>query len=90
MESTPEAPVFVTKGGIHCTELSARAGQVNADVRKTQTESIEIMKRWVDEFYGVTPGKNRRWSGGRGRGRVRGTEIGREIGGGRAVRPGKP
>jgi hypothetical protein len=75
MVSTPKAPVFLTKGAIHCTELNARAGQVNEDVRKTQVESIAIMKKWVNEYYATTGRVRRR--------KNRGWER-------RSVRPGRP
>ncbi|KAK5659863.1 hypothetical protein OQA88_13326 [Cercophora sp. LCS_1] len=57
MESTPEAPVFVLPGGIHCHDLQWRNGEYSPRIRKIQVEMLDIMKNWVDSFYSSGRGK---------------------------------
>ncbi|CAK7266705.1 hypothetical protein SEPCBS57363_002225 [Sporothrix epigloea] len=49
--STPEAPVHMIPGGIHCTDLIYKNAQVNEDLMAIVQDEIAIMKGWVEEFY---------------------------------------
>ncbi|CAK7269405.1 hypothetical protein SEPCBS119000_003551 [Sporothrix epigloea] len=49
--STPEAPVHVIPGGIHCTDLIYENAEVNDDLMAIVQNEIAIMKGWVEEFY---------------------------------------
>ncbi len=50
LQSTPEAPVFIVPGGIHCSDLLARNGIANAGVQKVIDDVIATVKGWVAEF----------------------------------------
>ncbi|CAK7229634.1 hypothetical protein SBRCBS47491_007317 [Sporothrix bragantina] len=49
--STPEAPVNVIPGGIHCSDLIYANAQVNAGVMAVVKDEIATIKGWVEEFY---------------------------------------
>jgi len=64
MQSTPEVPVYLLKDAVHCDDLTVRAGDANAGIKKAQTEMIQIMQKWVSEFYEGKQGtKGRAWIG---------------------------
>jgi len=48
---TPEAPLQVIPGGIHCSDLIAANGAVNAGVQTVIDNEVAVVKGWVDEFY---------------------------------------
>lgn len=49
--STPEAPVYMIPGGIHCTDLIYKNAEDNDDLMAIVQEEVATMKGWVDEFY---------------------------------------
>ncbi|EPE10865.1 serine peptidase [Ophiostoma piceae UAMH 11346] len=49
--STPEAPVNVIPGGIHCSDLIMANAQQNAGVAAVVADEIAVIKAWVEEFY---------------------------------------
>ncbi|KJR88951.1 serine peptidase [Sporothrix schenckii 1099-18] len=49
--STPEAPVNVIPGGIHCSDLIYANALVNEGVMAVVKDEIATIKGWVDEFY---------------------------------------
>lgn len=51
LPSTPQAPVEIIPGGIHCTDLIAANGQANAGVQQVIDAEIAVMKAWVDGYY---------------------------------------
>ncbi len=51
LQSSAQAPVHLIPGGIHCSDLIASNGRVNAGVGAIQQEEVAIMKAWVAEFY---------------------------------------
>ena len=51
LPSTERQPIIDIPGGFHTSDLMLRNGLVNADVARAQRQAIEIMKRWVAEFY---------------------------------------
>lgn len=51
LQDTAGAPVFLIAGSRHCNDLTWLNGEVNADVRTAQTAQMELMTRWVGEFY---------------------------------------
>ena len=51
LESTTRAPVYVIPGGIHCSDLIAANGMVNAGVQKVINEEVAVIKGWVESFY---------------------------------------
>lgn len=64
MKSTPEVPVYLLKDAVHCDDLTVRSGDANAGIKKAQTEMIQIMQKWVSEFYeGRQGSKARAWIG---------------------------
>ncbi|KAI6381348.1 hypothetical protein MCOR25_001279 [Pyricularia grisea] len=50
LQSTEKAPVLVVPGGVHCSDLIIRNGDVNEGVRQVQSQARDIMKKWVSEF----------------------------------------
>ncbi|KAJ9157854.1 putative Serine peptidase [Pleurostoma richardsiae] len=48
---TPEAPVQVIPGGIHCFDLIMANGAANSGVQAVIDNEIAIVKGWVEEFY---------------------------------------
>lgn len=55
LQSTPKAPVQVIPGGIHCSDLIAGNGVVNAGVQKVIDTEVAVIKGWVDDFYKKKP-----------------------------------
>ncbi|KAL1849332.1 hypothetical protein VTK73DRAFT_9925 [Phialemonium thermophilum] len=51
LPSTPAAPVHLIPGGIHCSDLLARNGVVNAGVQEIIDQEVATIKGWVEEFY---------------------------------------
>ncbi|KAJ5217326.1 hypothetical protein N7468_010334 [Penicillium chermesinum] len=51
LQSTPEAPVNIIPAGIHCSDLSAENGLVNAGVQKVIDTEVAQIKTWVAEYY---------------------------------------
>ncbi|KAK0721033.1 serine carboxypeptidase S28 [Lasiosphaeris hirsuta] len=60
LQSTPEVPVLLAKGGIHCSDISTMNGEVNKDIRNTQLTAVAHIKKWTDEFYVDKRGPHRR------------------------------
>ncbi|KAK8209937.1 peptidase S28 [Phyllosticta paracitricarpa] len=52
LESTAAAPVHVIPSGIHCSDLIAQDGVVNAGVQKVIDAEVAQIKAWVDEWPG--------------------------------------
>ncbi len=50
LQSTPDIPVYIVPGGIHCTDLIAKNGIENAGVQHVIDEVIAAMVGWVAEF----------------------------------------
>jgi hypothetical protein len=55
LQSTPQAPVEIIPGGIHCSDMIAGNGAVNAGVQKVIDTEVAIMKGWVTEYYNKKP-----------------------------------
>lgn len=51
LESTPELPVHVIPGGIHCSDLRLSNSEANEGVKEVTDAVIATMKEWVGEFY---------------------------------------
>lgn len=51
LEGTEERPNWLIEGGIHCSDLSVRNGVASEAVGKVQADEVEVMTRWVNEFY---------------------------------------
>lgn len=49
--STPDAPVNVIPGGIHCSDLIYSNALANAGVMAIVNDEIATIKSWVEEFY---------------------------------------
>ena len=49
--STPQAPVNVIPGGIHCSDLIIGNGQVNAGVKAVIDNEVSVIKGWVADYY---------------------------------------
>ncbi|KAK1756745.1 hypothetical protein QBC47DRAFT_377545 [Echria macrotheca] len=66
-QSTPQAPLYLLEGGVHCSDLVVKNGEVNAGIKQAQNSMVETMKGWVQEFYQANPvkpgSKTRRWIG---------------------------
>ncbi|VUC38239.1 unnamed protein product, partial [Clonostachys rosea] len=50
-ESTPEHPVRVVPGGVHCSDFYGQNWDVNEDVKKIAYEEVDNIREWVNEFY---------------------------------------
>lgn len=59
LESTPDSPVIIIKGGRHCEDLYSRGN--NTYRASIQAQEVGYMAGWVDDFYDATtkPGQNR-------------------------------
>ncbi|KAB5536262.1 putative serine peptidase [Coniochaeta sp. 2T2.1] len=55
LQSTPKAPVQVIPGGIHCSDMIAGNGVVNAGVQKVIDTEVAVIKGWVEDFYKKKP-----------------------------------
>lgn len=51
LKSTPEAPVHLIPGGIHCSDLSLKNAEVNEGVMEVFNAVVDTMQTWVEEFY---------------------------------------
>ncbi|KAK7209164.1 hypothetical protein V2G26_016342 [Clonostachys chloroleuca] len=51
LESTPEHPVRVVPGGVHCPDYYGQNWEANAEVKKIAYDEVENMREWVKEFY---------------------------------------
>lgn len=51
LQSTDDVPVFVVKGGSHCSDLVMRDGYSNEDLLTQMGEMIYYIEKWVNEFY---------------------------------------
>lgn len=51
LKSTAEAPVLMIPAGIHCSDLLAQNGIVNAGVQKVIDTEIAQIEQWVAEYY---------------------------------------
>jgi hypothetical protein len=51
LNSTSEAPVNIIPAGIHCSDLLAENGEVNAGVQAVIDNEISVIKAWVQEYY---------------------------------------
>jgi hypothetical protein len=51
LQSTPQAPVQIIPGGIHCSDMIAGNGVANAGVQKVIDYEVGVMKGWVEDFY---------------------------------------
>ncbi len=60
-ESTPELPVRVIPGGVHCSDLYGQNWAVNAELKSIVDEEVANMQEWVNEFY-VHKNKRMEWS----------------------------
>lgn len=50
-EGTADAPVAVIPDGIHCSDMLAENGAVNAGVQAVIDQAVAQIKTWTDEFY---------------------------------------
>lgn len=65
LQSTPQLPVRVIPGGIHCTDYYAQNWAVNPKLQCIVNAEVANMVQWVDEFYQHRKEKARRaeeWS----------------------------
>jgi hypothetical protein len=50
-ESTPEMPIRVVPGGVHCSDLYGQNWAVNPELKAIVDDEVANMQRWVNEFY---------------------------------------
>ncbi|KAL1850398.1 hypothetical protein VTK73DRAFT_9690 [Phialemonium thermophilum] len=50
-QSTPELPVRLVEGGVHCSDFYGQNWAVNPALKALVDDEVANMKRWVDEFY---------------------------------------
>lgn len=48
---TATAPLQIIPDGIHCSDMLAENGAVNAGVQEVIDNEIAQIKTWVDEYY---------------------------------------
>ena len=48
---TDDAPVLVIPGGIHCSDMIAENGVVNAGAQEVIDTEIAVITGWVEEYY---------------------------------------
>ena len=63
LESTPELPVRVIPGGVHCSDLYGQNWAVNAEVKAIAEAEVEQMAGWVQEFYDRKAKRTVEWRG---------------------------
>lgn len=63
LESTPELPVRVIPGGVHCSDLYGQNWDVNAEVKAIAEAETEQMAGWVQEFYDRKAKRSIEWRG---------------------------
>ncbi|CEJ93140.1 hypothetical protein VHEMI08752 [[Torrubiella] hemipterigena] len=51
LESTPEVPVFLIKGGSHCSDLIMKDAEVNTDAARVIQGVRDVINKWTAEFY---------------------------------------
>lgn len=51
VESTPELPIRVIPGGVHCSDFYGQNWDVNEEIREIVDEQVANMAGWVKEFY---------------------------------------
>jgi hypothetical protein len=51
LESTPQLPVRVVQGGVHCSDLYAPNWEANEGVERVAAKAVGEMKGWVGEWY---------------------------------------
>lgn len=51
LQSTPELPVRVIPGGIHCSDLYGQNWAVNPELKALVDDEVANMREWVNEFY---------------------------------------
>ncbi|CAK7230271.1 hypothetical protein SBRCBS47491_007530 [Sporothrix bragantina] len=61
LQSTPDSPVIIIKGGKHCEDFGRFNASANAYLARVQLQEVAYIAGWVDEFYdaAVQPGQNR-------------------------------
>lgn len=50
-ESTPEMPVWVIPGGVHCSDFYSQNWALNPELKGIVDEEVATMEQWVSEFY---------------------------------------
>jgi hypothetical protein len=60
-ESTPEMPVRVIPGGIHCSDFYSQNWAVNPELQSIVNDEVANMQQWVNEFY-EHKGRRRAWT----------------------------
>ena len=63
LASTPELPVRVIPGGVHCSDLYGQNWAVNAEVKAIAEAEVEQMAGWVQEFYDRKAKRTMEWRG---------------------------
>jgi hypothetical protein len=58
LQSTPQLPVRVIPGGIHCSDYYGQNWAVNPTLQGIVNDEVANMVQWVDEYYTQT---KRRW-----------------------------
>lgn len=51
LQSTPEVPVFLIKGGSHCSDMVMEDATVNADAARQIQGIRDVINKWTAEFY---------------------------------------
>lgn len=51
LRSTPNLPVRVIPGGMHCSDFYKQNWDVNPETKRIAYEEADNMKQWVNEFY---------------------------------------
>jgi hypothetical protein len=51
LRSTPQAPVQVIPGGVHCYDLILENAVENEGVQKVVNNEVAQINAWVDEYY---------------------------------------
>ncbi|KAF2710411.1 serine-type peptidase-like protein [Pleomassaria siparia CBS 279.74] len=51
LRSTPEMPVRIVKGGVHCSDLYGNNWAVNEGVKAIADAEVAQMAGWVEDFY---------------------------------------
>ncbi|KAK3995696.1 putative serine protease EDA2 [Cladorrhinum sp. PSN332] len=60
-QSTAKQPVFVIKGGRHCSDLDAYSGERVQEIGRVQRQAVSQMVKWVKEFYDVEERRQAGW-----------------------------
>ncbi|KAF2162460.1 hypothetical protein M409DRAFT_37398 [Zasmidium cellare ATCC 36951] len=50
LASTPQVPINLIPGGVHCYDLLAASGQANAAIEQVQRAEVAQMMKWVAEW----------------------------------------